>query len=61
MLRDLREGELELFAKKVAIVIAFVLALTLLRFVRDVLILVFIAAILAAGISPAVHRVRMRV
>jgi predicted PurR-regulated permease PerM len=54
-----RSGELELFAKKVVIVIAIALTLALLWFVRDVLILVVIAAILAAGISPAVHRVRV--
>ena len=33
--------------------------LLLLWDVREVLILVFIAAVLAAGISPAVHRVRV--
>ncbi|MGZ4808576.1 MAG: AI-2E family transporter [Thermoanaerobaculia bacterium] len=54
-----RTGELELFARKVIVVVAFALALILLWAVRDVLILVFIAAILAAGISPAVHRVRL--
>jgi predicted PurR-regulated permease PerM len=54
-------GELELFAKKVAIVAAFVIALALLWRVRGVLILIFIAAILAAGIAPAVHRVRVHV
>lgn len=54
-----RHGELELFAKKVLIVAAAVLLLALLWVVRDVLVLVFIAAVLAAGIAPAVHRVRI--
>jgi predicted PurR-regulated permease PerM len=54
-----RAQDLELFAKKVGIVIAAALALVLLWLVRDVLLLVFMAAILAAGISPAVHRVRV--
>ncbi|HSP16372.1 MAG TPA: AI-2E family transporter [Thermoanaerobaculia bacterium] len=52
-------SELEVFAKKVAIVAAFGLVLALLWLVRDILILVFIAAVLAAGIAPAVHRVRV--
>lgn len=55
----LHRSELELFAGKVAIVVAFALLLALLWAARDVLILVFIAAVLAAGISPAVHRVRV--
>jgi predicted PurR-regulated permease PerM len=54
-----RHGELELFIKKVAIVVAIAILLALLWVVRDVLVLVFIAAVLAAGISPAVHRVRV--
>jgi predicted PurR-regulated permease PerM len=54
-----RPGELELFLKKVAIVVAAGLLLALLWVVRDVLVLVFIAAVLAAGIAPAVHRVRI--
>lgn len=54
-----REGELATFARKVAIVAAYVVALALLWMVRDVLVLVFIAAVLAAGISPAVYRVRV--
>lgn len=49
-----------LFAKKVAVVAAFIVAGALLWLVRDILILVFIAAVLAAGIAPAVHRVRVR-
>ena len=53
-----RTGELQLFAKKVAIVAAFALGILLLWCVREVLILVFIAAVLAAGIAPAVHKVQ---
>lgn len=54
-----RSHELETFTKKVAIVISFALGLALIWAVRDVLVLVFIAAILAAGISPAVHWVEL--
>ncbi|HWW61887.1 MAG TPA: hypothetical protein VN181_11010, partial [Thermoanaerobaculia bacterium] len=52
-------GELLAFARKVAIVIAFVIVLALLWLVRNILFLIFIAAVLAAGISPAVRRVRI--
>jgi predicted PurR-regulated permease PerM len=52
-------GELETFARKTAIVLAFLAGVALLFAVRHVLILVFIAAVLAAGIAPAVHRVRV--
>jgi predicted PurR-regulated permease PerM len=55
-----RPGELETFAKKAAIAVAFVIALALFWVVRDILVLVFIAACLAAGIAPAVHWVRIR-
>ena len=55
------DGELELFAKKVAIVVACGIALGVLWFARHVLILIFIAAIIAAGITPAVQRVRVAV
>lgn len=48
-----------MFAGKVAIVAGVALLLALCWFVREVLILVFIAAVLAAGIAPAVHRVRV--
>ncbi len=48
---SLHRSELELFTKKVAVVMAFAVALTMLWTARDVLILVFIAAVLAAGIS----------
>jgi len=54
-------GELELFAKKVGIVVAWIIVLGVLWFARHVLILVFIAAIVAAGIAPAVQRVRIAV
>jgi predicted PurR-regulated permease PerM len=53
------ERDLYLFAKKIGVTVAFALLLLLLWAVREVLILVFIAAVLAAGISPAVHRVRV--
>jgi predicted PurR-regulated permease PerM len=55
-----RPGEFETFAKKTAIAAAFGIALVLLWVVRDILVLVFIAACLAAGIAPAVHWVRAR-
>ncbi len=55
---SLHRSELELFTKKVAVVVGFAIALAILWAAHDVLILVFIAAVLAAGISPAVHRVR---
>lgn len=51
--------ELELFAGKVAIVIVFAIVLALLWAARAVLILVFFAAVIAAGIAPAVWRVRV--
>ncbi len=54
-----RANELEMFAKKGAIVAALAIVLALFWVVRDVLILVLIAAVLAAGISPAVYRVRL--
>ncbi len=54
-----RNIELETFAKKVAIVAAFGVLLLLLWVVREILILIFIAAVLAAGIAPAVYRVRV--
>jgi len=54
-----RANELETFAKKLAIVLAIGLALILLWFVRDILLLVLMAAVLAAGIAPAVYRVRV--
>ncbi|HEY5611682.1 MAG TPA: AI-2E family transporter [Thermoanaerobaculia bacterium] len=56
-----REGEaadLHLFYRKVAIVAGFVIGFFLLLSLRRILVLLFIAAVLAAGISPAVRRVR---
>jgi predicted PurR-regulated permease PerM len=53
------DRDLYLFAKKVGVIVAFGLVLLLMWAVREVLILIFIAAVLAAGISPAVHRVRV--
>ena len=58
LLKD--ERPLGLFTKKVLIVAALVLSLGLLWLVRNVLIIVFIAAVLAAGIAPAVYWVRVR-
>lgn len=43
------------FAKKVAVI----LALVLLWHVREIVVLVVIAGVLAAGIAPAMHRVRV--
>jgi len=54
-------GELLFFAKKVAVVVAFGIALGILWLARDVVVLVFIAAAIAAGIAPAVQRVRIAV
>jgi len=56
---DRPRSELEIFTRKVLIVIAAVAAAALLWEARGVLVLIFIAAILAAGIAPAVHRVRL--
>lgn len=54
-----QRSDLEIFARKVLIVVAIGVTLVLLWSARGVLMLVFIAAILAAGIAPAVHRVRL--
>lgn len=51
-------SELVTFARKVAILLFAVALCVLLWSTRRVLILIFIAAVLAAGISPAVRRVR---
>ncbi|HYI07862.1 MAG TPA: AI-2E family transporter [Thermoanaerobaculia bacterium] len=56
---DRPRGELETFARKVLIVVAVLCMAALLWAARDVLLLVCIAAALAAGISPAVRRVRI--
>jgi predicted PurR-regulated permease PerM len=52
-------GELEVFTRKVLIVVGIAALAALLWYARDVLLLVFIAAALAAGIAPAVRRVRV--
>lgn len=54
------ERPLDLFTRKVLIVTAVVLGVGLLWLVRHVLLLVFMAAVLAAGIAPAVRWVRVR-
>ena len=56
---DRPRSELELFTRKVFILLALAAAVALMWFARDVLLLVFIAAVLAAGIAPAVRRVRL--
>jgi predicted PurR-regulated permease PerM len=56
---DRPRSELELFFRKVLIVVFVAAGVTLLWTARDVLLLVFIAAVLAAGISPVVRRVRI--
>lgn len=53
------ERDLELFARKVAIVFAFAILVAFLWFVRRIIVLLFIAGVLAAGIAPVVHRVRL--
>lgn len=58
--RERARGELEIFTRKVLVVAAVAAVLALLWFARDVLLLVFIAAVLAAGIAPAVQAVRVR-
>lgn len=52
-------GDLELFTRKLLIVLGIVALAALLWSARDVLLLIFIAAVLAAGIAPAVRRVRI--
>ncbi|MFN2238100.1 MAG: AI-2E family transporter [Thermoanaerobaculia bacterium] len=53
-------GELLLFAKKMLIFFGVAIAVVFLWEIRRILILLFIAGVLAAGISPAVHQVRVR-
>jgi predicted PurR-regulated permease PerM len=52
-------SELEIFARKVLILLAALAGALLLWNARDVLLLIFIAGVIAAGISPAVRRVRI--
>ncbi len=58
-LPDRPRSELEIFTKKILIALLIVAAAALLWFARGVLFLVFIAAVLAAGIAPAVRRVQL--
>src|SRR5919206_913744 len=51
--------ELRVFAGKVFVVAGVAVLLAILWAARHVLFLVFVAAVLAAGIAPAVHRVRV--
>ncbi len=60
MPRDSRRSELQVFTVKTLIVIAIVAAAALAWVARGVLLLVFMAAVLAAGISPAVRALRIR-
>lgn len=53
-------SELELFTRKVLIFLGILAAAVLLWTARGALLLVFIAAVLAAGISPTVRAVRTR-
>jgi predicted PurR-regulated permease PerM len=59
MLPRRTRGELDLFTRKVLIVVAVAAGALLLWYVRDVLLLVFIAGVIAAGIAPVVRRVRI--
>ena len=52
-------GELDVFARKVLIVVGIATLCAILWLAREALLLVFIAAVLAAGIAPAVRRVRI--
>lgn len=56
---EVHSDALKLFAKKVGIVILFAIGLLLLYSIRRVVILLFIAGILAAGIAPVVKRVML--
>lgn len=54
-----RRGEIETFTIKVAIVFAFAIGIGVLWLARNILILIFVAAMLAAGIAPAVRRIQI--
>lgn len=54
-----RRDELRVFTGKVFVVVVVVVLLAVLWAARQVLLLVAIAAALASGIAPAVHRVRV--
>jgi predicted PurR-regulated permease PerM len=53
-------SELEVFAAKAALVAVLIILIALLWYARGVLVLIFVAASLAAGIAPAVRWVRLR-
>jgi predicted PurR-regulated permease PerM len=54
-----RPNDLKTFARKLAIVLAFVGLGILLWKIRHVLVVIYIAAVLAAGIAPVVRRVQV--
>lgn len=54
-----KRGELDLFTRKVLIVVAVAAAVLLLWSAREVVVLVFVAGVMAAGIAPVVRRVRI--
>ena len=56
---DRPRTELELFTRKVLIVVAIGVGCAVFWFARGALLLIFIAAVLAAGIAPVVRRVRV--
>jgi predicted PurR-regulated permease PerM len=60
LIREPPRSELQRFTAKVLIFAAAVVVFGLLWLVRDILVLVFIAAVLAAGIAPAVRHVQAR-
>ncbi len=53
------ESELHLFTRKVLIAAAVAIGIVFLWNIQRILILILIAGILASGVSPAVHRVRV--
>lgn len=53
------ESELQRFTRKVLIVAAVAVGLIFLWNIRRILVLILIAGILASGVSPAVHRLRV--
>ncbi len=55
----IRGGELDLFARKVLIAALIAAVLLLLWAARSVVVLIFLSAVLAAGIAPVVQRVRL--
>lgn len=55
----IRGGELDLFTRKVLIVALIAAVVLLLWAARGVVVLIFLSAVLAAGIAPAVQRLRL--